>query len=86
MTKTDFAVLEGTIDAQAATISGVSVITVGEAKGHGLIIDEQTLMEVKAAAETYAGGLKVKTDHYTGFQRDCRRAQEFHHRRRSASR
>lgn len=67
MTKTDFAVLEGTIDAQAATISGVSVITVGEAKGHGLIIDEQTLMEVKAAAETYSGGLKVKTDHYTGF-------------------
>jgi len=67
MTKTDFAVLSGTIDAQAATISDVSVITVGEAKGHGLMIDAQTLVEVKAAAETYAGGLKVKTDHYTGF-------------------
>jgi hypothetical protein len=67
MTKTDFAALEGTIDAQAATITGVSVITVGEAKGHGLIIDEQTLLEVKAAAETYSGGLKVKTDHYSGF-------------------
>jgi hypothetical protein len=67
MTKTDFAVLSGTIDAQAATISDVSVITVGEAKGHGMLIDAQTLVEVKAAAETYAGGLKVKTDHYTGF-------------------
>jgi hypothetical protein len=67
MTKTDFAVLQGQIDAQAATITDVSVITVGEAKGHGLMIDEQTLVEVKAAAETYAGGLKVKTDHYTGF-------------------
>lgn len=67
MTKTDFAVLSGTIDAQAATVSDVSVITVGEAKGHGLMIDAQTLVEVKAAAETYAGGLKVKTDHYTGF-------------------
>jgi len=67
MTKTDFAVLSGTIDSQAATISDVSVITVGEAKGHGLMIDAQTLVEVKAAAETYAGGLKVKTDHYTGF-------------------
>jgi hypothetical protein len=67
MTKTDFAVLQGQIDAQAATISDVSVITVGEAKGHGLQIDAQTLVEVKAAAETYAGGLKVKTDHYTGF-------------------
>jgi hypothetical protein len=30
-------------------------------------LTEQTLVEVKAAAETYAGGLKVKTDHYTGF-------------------
>jgi hypothetical protein len=67
MTKTDFAVLSGTIDAQAATITDVSVITIGEAKGHGMLIDAQTLVEVKAAAETYAGGLKVKTDHYTGF-------------------
>lgn len=67
MTKTDLAVLNGTIDAQAAVIAGVSVITVGEARGHGMLIDEQTLMEVKTAAETYAGGLKVKTDHYTGF-------------------
>lgn len=67
MTKTDFAVLQGQIDAQAATITDVSVITVGEAKGHGLQIDAQTLVEVKAAAETYAGGLKVKTDHYSGF-------------------
>jgi hypothetical protein len=67
MTKTDLAVLNGTIDAQNAIIAGVSVITVGEAKGHGMLIDESTLQQVKAAAETYAGGLKVKTDHYTGF-------------------
>lgn len=67
MTKTDFALLDGTIDAQAATITGVSVITIGEAKGHGMLIDAQTLLQVKEAAETYSGGLKVKTDHYTGF-------------------
>lgn len=67
MTKTDFAVLNGTIDAQNSVIAGVSVITVGEAKGHGMQIDDQTLIEVKAAAETYSGGLKVKTDHYSGF-------------------
>ena len=67
MTKTDFAVLDGTIDAQAATITGVSVITIGEARGHGMLIDAQTLLQVKEAAETYSGGLKVKTDHYTGF-------------------
>ena len=30
-------------------------------------IDEKTLLQVKAAAETYSGGLKVKTDHYSGF-------------------
>jgi len=67
MTTTDFAALAGQIDAQSATISGVSVITIGEARGHGMQIDARTLAEVKAAAETYAGGLKVKTDHYTGF-------------------
>jgi uncharacterized phage infection (PIP) family protein YhgE len=67
MTKTDFAVLKGAIDADNATISGVSVITVGEARGHGMQVDAQTLAEVKAAAETYAGGLKVKTDHFSGF-------------------
>jgi hypothetical protein len=67
MTKTDFAALNGQIDSQAGIISDVSVITVGEAKGHGMLIDAQTLMEVKRAAETYSGGLKVKTDHYSGF-------------------
>lgn len=67
MTKTDFAALNGHIDSQAGIISDVSVITVGEAKGHGMLIDAQTLMEVKRAAETYSGGLKVKTDHYSGF-------------------
>ena len=66
MTKTDFAVLNGTIDEANAVIAGVSVITIGEAKGHGMLVDEQTLLEVKAAAETYSGGLKVKTDHFSG--------------------
>lgn len=67
MSESYFSVLSGAIDAASATISGVSVITVGEAKGHGMRVDARTLAEVKAAAETYAGGLKVKTDHYTGF-------------------
>jgi hypothetical protein len=67
MTKFDLAVLTGDIDSAAATIKNVSVITVGEARGHGMQIDEQTLLQVKAAAETYVGGLKVKTDHYSGF-------------------
>ena len=67
MTKTDLAILTGDIDSAAATIKNVSVITVGEARGHGMQIDEKTLLQVKAAAETYVGGVKVKTDHYSGF-------------------
>ena len=48
------------IDAAAGIIRGVSVITEGEAKGHGMLIDAATLAQVKQCAETYAGGLKVK--------------------------
>jgi hypothetical protein len=49
-------------------IEGVSVISVGEAKGHGLFVDAQTLREVKACAETYAGGVKVNLDHGAGIK------------------
>lgn len=51
------------IDAEAGVISGVSVIAVGPAKGHGLQIDSKTLEQVKACAETYSHGLKVKMTH-----------------------
>lgn len=67
MTKTDFASLRGAINAEDAVIKNVSVITIGEARGHDLLVDAQTLLEVKEAAETYTGGLKVKTDHFSGF-------------------
>jgi hypothetical protein len=49
-------------------IEGVSVISVGEAKGHGLFVDRITLQEVKACAETYAGGVKVNLDHGAGIK------------------
>jgi len=49
-------------------IEGVSIISVGEAKGHDLYVDEQTLAEVKACAETYAGGVKVNLDHGAGIK------------------
>jgi hypothetical protein len=49
-------------------IEGVSVISVGEAKGHGLFVDARTLREVKACAETYAGGVKVNLDHGAGIR------------------
>ena len=49
-------------------INGVSIISVGEAKGHGLFVDAQTLREVKQCAETYKGGVKVNLDHGAGIK------------------
>jgi hypothetical protein len=61
-----FAASAGVIDAQTGIIRGVSLITKGPALGHGVMIDDKTLQQVKAAAEQYAGGLKVKLDHSGG--------------------
>jgi hypothetical protein len=49
-------------------IEGVSIISIGEAKGHNLFVDAQTLEEVKACAESYAGGVKVNLDHGAGIK------------------
>jgi hypothetical protein len=49
-------------------IEGVSIISVGEAKGHGLFVDDITLQEVKACAESYSGGVKVNLDHGAGIK------------------
>jgi hypothetical protein len=54
------------VDWDNGILRGVSVITEGEAKGHGMVIDSTTLEQVKACAETYTDGLRVKMDHYTG--------------------
>lgn len=58
--------VSGSIDTTAGVIYGVSVITEGEAKGHGLKIDSTTLSQVKATAANFAGGLKVKMNHSGG--------------------
>jgi len=64
---TFFAAATGSrVDREAGVLRGVSVITEGEAKGHGMIVDGVTLEQVKACAETYVDGLRVKMDHYTG--------------------
>jgi len=49
-------------------IEGVSIISIGEAKGHDLYVDETTLMEVKECAESYKGGVKVNLDHGAGIK------------------
>ena len=61
-----FAVAAGKIDAEAGVIRGVSLISEGPALGHGVMVDARTLEQVKAAAEQYEGGLKVKLDHNSG--------------------
>lgn len=55
------------IDRAAGIICGVSVITEGSAIGHGVEIDAQTLAEVKACADKFHDGVRVKMEHGTGF-------------------
>lgn len=48
-------------------LRGVSVITEGEAKGHGVYIDAKTILSVKECADSHPDGVQVKIDHHTGF-------------------
>jgi hypothetical protein len=61
------------VDAEAGVIRGVRVITKGEAKGHSflgepMIIDDQTIAEVVAAAATFPDGVPVKLAHGTDIE------------------
>ena len=51
------------IDRALGIIFGVSVITEGVAKGHGLRIDSKTLETVKEVASEFSSGVKVKLRH-----------------------
>lgn len=53
----------GKIDRATGVISGVSVITLGEAKGHDLKIDGKTLETVQKVASEFSTGVKVKMRH-----------------------
>jgi hypothetical protein len=55
------------VNRAAGVIEGVSVITEGEAKGHGVFIDQTTLEQVKACAEQFSDGVQVKVNHGAGF-------------------
>lgn len=64
-----FAAITGSqVDSENGIIRGVSVITVGEAKGHGVFADKTTLSTVKAAADQFSAGVKVKINHRTGVE------------------
>jgi hypothetical protein len=61
-----FSAAAGVIDEVKGIIRGVSLITEGVALGHKVVIDAKTLQQVKTAAESYAGGLKVNLNHNSG--------------------
>ena len=54
------------IDETGLSIKGVSVLTVGRAKGHNLEIDDTTLAQVLKCANSYKGGVKVNENHGAG--------------------
>ncbi len=53
----------GKIDSAEGVIYGVSLATVGPARGHGVQCDATTLEQLKSCAAQYQGGLKVKMTH-----------------------
>lgn len=57
---------KGSVDKEAGVIYGVSVITEGNADGHGEVVDSLTLQQVQKAAGEYSGGLKVVDRHTRG--------------------
>lgn len=62
-----FSAFAGTVERATGIIRGVSVITEGEAKGHPFKVDAETLATIKACAEQFKDGVRVKVNHGTGF-------------------
>lgn len=56
----------GTFDAKDGVFRGVSIITEGPAKGHGMLVDATTIDQVKTCAAKFKNGVKVKADHWSG--------------------
>lgn len=58
--------LTAAVDAETGIIRQVAVITQGPALSHGMMVDRTTLEQIKRAAESFSGGLKVKLNHSGG--------------------
>jgi hypothetical protein len=71
MTKYLFqAPIVGEVNRETGVITGVSVITAGVVRGHGVMADNQTLIDVmNRIIEFGPRGVKVKADHWTGFDK-----------------
>jgi hypothetical protein len=60
---------EGRIDRDKGLITGVSLITMGNAKGHNLVVDEKTLSQLAESLEnTKPPGIKAKLNHRSGVE------------------
>lgn len=73
-----FAAVTGSVDTEKGIIRDVSVVTVGEAKGHDVWADATTLEQVMALAKQFKGGLKVKTKHGGSFGDIVGSLKKFH--------
>jgi hypothetical protein len=64
---------KGEVDKQKGIIYAVSLIEMGVAKGHNLLIDMVTLQQVTEKSKVYNNGLKVKLNHGSGVDAICGR-------------
>jgi hypothetical protein len=67
----------GSAKFQDGVLQGVSVITKGEAKGHGLFVDDGTLTTFLSAVQSRTGGVPVKMDHGGGFAQIVGKLENF---------
>jgi hypothetical protein len=70
-------ILSEAIDRENGVIRGVSVITAGDAKGHGMLIDKTTLEQVVSCASEYTSGVRVNIGHQTGLRESAGYLREF---------
>jgi hypothetical protein len=56
---------ESRVNRDSNIISGVSLVSLGEARGHNKRADETTLQQVRDCAKQYKGGLRVRFNPYT---------------------
>jgi hypothetical protein len=64
---------KGEVDKEKGIIYAVSLIEMGVAKGHNLLIDLVTLQQVTEKSKVYENGLKVKLNHGSGVEAICGR-------------
>ncbi len=64
-----FNAVDGRIDDTEGVIHGVSLITMGSARGHGLEVDDKTLQQLHQSLEdTPKPGIKAKLNHRSGVE------------------